>query len=212
MVKEMLGVTEIGEMLDVEPKTVSIWRQRYADFPEPDVRVHGTAGWDPRRIDEIRAWMARRPGRGRKPVSAEHMEEVPTEHTQEALRRIFVFRFMRPDDFAWAPVSFPGVQYDEDGLLRDGMQAKATQHLLQVITDNGYALVFDDPERDPATVLHHILWDRWTSDEADQGQFIGRLFNERGQIYQGCTAFDAARYTLQRLATAGGRMCWIHQA
>ena len=130
MVKEMLGVTEIGEMLDVEPKTVSIWRQRYADFPEPDVRVHGTAGWDPRRIDEIRAWMARRPGRGRKPVSAEHMEEVPTEHTQEALRRIFVFRFMRPDDFAWAPVSFPGVQYDEDGLLRDGMQAKATQPCL----------------------------------------------------------------------------------
>ncbi|MEV0721124.1 hypothetical protein AB0H87_41925, partial [Asanoa sp. NPDC050611] len=31
------------------------------------------------------------------------------------------FRFMRPDDFAWAPIDFPGIAY-EDGRLADGMQ------------------------------------------------------------------------------------------
>lgn len=39
--------------------------------------------------------MSRRPGRRRK--------TVPTQHAQEALRRIFVYEFMRPDDFAWGP-------------------------------------------------------------------------------------------------------------
>jgi len=29
---------------------------------------------------------------------------------------------------------------------------------------------------------------------------MGRLFDDHGQIYRGCTAFDAAQYTLQRLA------------
>lgn len=53
-------------------------------------------------------------------------------------------------------------------------------------------------------VMHHVLWDKWTEDEVREHQFIGRLFNERGQIYHGCTAFDAANYTLQRLAAVGG--------
>src|SRR5580700_2497206 len=93
MVKKMLGVGDIAEMVGVEPKTVSIWRLRYADFPEPDVEVGDAAGWDPRRSEEIRTWMGRRPGRGRKPSST---PDVP-----EALRRIFVYKFMCPDDFAW---------------------------------------------------------------------------------------------------------------
>jgi hypothetical protein len=50
-------------------------------------------------------------------------------------------------------------------------------------------------------VVQHILWDKWTVDEIGGHQFIGRLFNERGQIYRGCTAFDAANYTLQRLVS-----------
>ncbi len=203
MVKKMLGVADIAAMVGVEPKTVSIWRLRYAGFPEPDVEVGETAGWDPRRAEEIRTWMSRRPGRGRK--------TVPTPHVQEALRRVFVYRFMRPDDFAWAPIDFPGVQYDGDGVLGEGMQAKATTHLIEAIRQQGYDLVFGDPETDPATAMHHILWDKWTEGEIGEHQFIGRLFNERGQIYRGCTAFDAATYTIQRLAAMGGEVCSIHQ-
>ncbi len=199
----MLGVTDIAAMCGVEPKTVSIWRQRYPGFPEPDVTVGETAGWVPQRAEEIRAWMSRRPGRGRK--------TPPEPHVQEALRRIFIYQFMRPDDFAWAPIDFPGIRYDDDGVLADGMQAKATAHLIDAIRQRGYELVFDDPATDPAPVMHHILWDRWTEDEIGERQFIGRLFNERGQIYQGCTAFEAAAYTLQRLVVLGGEIRSVHE-
>jgi hypothetical protein len=198
VVKKLLGVTDIAALCGVEPKTVSIWRLRYADFPEPDVTVGETAGWDPGRAEEIRAWMNRRPGRGRK--------APPDPHVQEALRQVFVYNFMRPDDFAWAPISFPGARYDDDGVLADGMQAKATVHFVDVIQRQGYEIVFDDPAADPVALMHHILWDKWTEDEIGEHQFIGRLFNERGQIYRGCTAFDAANYTLQRLAALDGEI------
>jgi hypothetical protein len=46
--------------------------------------------------------------------------------------------FMRPDDFARAPIDLPGVQYDDDGVLGDGMQAKATAHLIDTIRQQGY--------------------------------------------------------------------------
>jgi hypothetical protein len=203
VVKKLLGVGDIATMCGVEPKTVSIWRLRYADFPEPDVTVGETAGWDPGRAKEITAWMGRRPGRGRK--------TPPAPHVQEALRRVFVYNFMQPDDFAWAPIDFPGVRYDDDGVLAGGMQAKATAHLIEATRQQGYELVFDDPATDPMAVVQHILWDRWTEDEIGEHQFIGRLFNERGQIYRGCTAFDAANYTLQRLAAHGGKIRSAHQ-
>jgi hypothetical protein len=196
VVKKLLGVADIAAMCGVEAKTVSIWRLRYADFPEPDVAVGEIAGWDPVRAEEIRTWMGRRPGRGRK--------TPPAPHVQEALRRVFVYNFMRPDDFAWAPIDFPGARYDDDGVLSDGMQARATAHLVDAIRQQGYELVFDNPATDPVAVMHHILWDKWTDDEIGEHQFIGRLFNERGQIYRGCTAFDAANYTLQRLAALDG--------
>ena len=141
---------------------------------------------------------SRRPGRGRK--------APPAPHVQEALRRVFVYNFMCPDDFAWAPIAFPGARYDDDGVLADGMQAKATAHLINVIRRQGYELVFDNPATDPMAVMHHILWDKWTEDEVGEHEFIGRLFNERGQIYRGCTAFDAANYTLQRLAALDGEL------
>jgi hypothetical protein len=198
VVKKLLGVADIAAMCGVESKTVSIWRLRYADFPEPDVTVGETAGWDPGRAEEIRTWMSRRPGRGRK--------APPAPHVQEALRTVFVYHFMRPDDFAWAPIAFPGAQYDDDGMLTGAMQARATAHLIDVIRQHGYELIFDDPATDQQAAMHHILWDKWTEDEIGEHQFIGRLFNERGQIYRGCTAFDAAKYTLQRLAALGGEM------
>lgn len=202
MTRKMLGVTDIAAMCGVEPKTVSMWRLRYPDFPEPDVTVGETAGWDPRRAEEIKSWMSRRPGRGRK--------TDPEPHVLEAVRRIFVYQFMRPDDFAWAPIQFPGVQYDNDGALADGMQAKATAHLIDAIRRQGYELIFGNPAVDPVTVMQHMLWDRWTEDEIGEHEFTGRLFDEHGQIYRGCTAFDAATYTLQRLAACGGEIQSIH--
>jgi hypothetical protein len=129
VVKKLLGVADIAAMCGVEPKTISIWRLQYADFPEPDITVGETAGWDPGRAAEIKTWMGRRPGRGRKPP--------PAPHVQEALRQVFVYNFMRPDDFAWAPIAFPGARYDDDGVLADGMQAKATAHLVGAIRQHG---------------------------------------------------------------------------
>lgn len=128
----------------------------------------------------------------------------------DGLRQVFVHQFMRPDDFAWAPIDFPGAEYDEDGLLAPGIQAKATMHLTGVIRGQGYEIVFDDPGTDVIKAMHHILWDKWSEDEIGQHQFIGRLFDDRGQIYRGCTAFDAARYTLQRLAALDGELRSAH--
>jgi len=197
MVKEMLSVADIAAMFDVEPKTVSMWRLRYAEFPEPDVVVGGMAGWDPDRAAEIRVWESRRPGQGRRAMLAEHV--------QETLRRTFVFRFMRPDDFAWAPIDFPGIEY-EDGRLVDGMQAKAAEHLIGALRDQGYEIVFQDTATDRTQAMQHVLWDRWTAAEVGENEFLGPLFDEYGRIYRGCTAFDAAAYTLQRLAAIGGEI------
>lgn len=194
----MLGVADIAAMFGVEPKTVSMWRLRYPDFPEPDVSVGDLAGWDPGRAEELRVWASRRPGRGRRTATAEHVQEV--------LRRVLVYKFMRPDDFAWAPIDFPGVEYDQDGLLANGMQARAAAHLVDAIRGKGYEITFDDPGTDVAEAIRRILWDKWSEDEIGEHQFIGRLFDDRGQIYRGCTAFEAARYTIQRLAALGGEL------
>jgi hypothetical protein len=197
MVKEMLGVADIAAMFDVEPKTVSMWRLRYPEFPEPDVVVGGMVGWDPDRAEEIRVWESRRPGRGRRSLLVEHI--------QETLRRTFVFRFMRPDDFAWAPIDFPGIEY-EDGRLADGMQAKAAEYLIGELRDQGYEIVFQDTATDVTQALQHVLWDRWTAAEVGDNEFLGQLFDDYGRIYRGCTAFDAASYTMQRLAALGGEI------
>jgi hypothetical protein len=202
VVTTLIGVADIAALFGVEPKTVSMWRLRYPDFPEPDVSIGDAAGWDPGRAEEIRAWASRRPGRGRR--------AVPGEHVRETLRRVFVYQFMRPDDFAWAPINFPGAEYDKDGVLAQGMQAKAAAHLVGAIRGQGYEIIFEDPGTDVTEAMHHILWDRWSEDEIGEQQFIGRLFDDRGQIYHGCTAFDAASYTLQRLAALGGELRSAH--
>lgn len=203
MVKEMLSVADIAAMFNVEPKTVSMWRLRYAEFPEPDVIVGGMAGWDPERAEEIRVWESRRPGQGRRAMLAEHV--------QETLRRTFVFRFMRPDDFASAPIDFPGVKY-EDGRLADGMQAKAAAHLIDALREQGCEIVFQDPAVDATQAMRRVLWDRWTEAEVGEREFLGRLFDDHGRITHGCTAFDAAAYTLQRLAVLGGEIRAMHGA
>lgn len=56
--------------------------------------------------------------------------------------------------------------------------------------------MFDDPATDVPDAMQHVLWDRWTEDEIGEHKFIGRLFDDRDQIYRGCTAFDAANCTL----------------
>jgi hypothetical protein len=84
---------------------------------------------------------------------------------QETLRRVFVYNFMRPDDFAWAPIAFPGARYDDDGVLPDAMRAKATAHLINVIRRQGYELVFDNPATHPMAAMHRILCGNWTEDE-----------------------------------------------
>ncbi|SNS98057.1 hypothetical protein SAMN05421812_102608 [Asanoa hainanensis] len=193
MVKEMLSVGDIAAMFGVEAKTVSMWRLRYAEFPEPDVIVGGMAGWDPDRAQELRVWESRRPGQGRRALMAEHVQEV--------LRRTFVFQFMRPRDFASAPIDFPGVVY-EDGVLADGMEVKAAEHLIGVLHDQGYELVHTDAVQ----AMRRVLFDRWSPDEVGEREFIGRLFDDHGRIYHGCTAFDAAEYTLRRLAALGGEL------
>jgi hypothetical protein len=63
----------------------------------------------------------------------------------------------------------------------------------------------------PPEAMRRILWDKWSEDDIGEHQFIGRLFDDRGQIYRGCTAFDAARYTLQRLAALGGELRSVHK-
>jgi hypothetical protein len=201
VVKEMLSVTDIAALFGVEPKTVSMWRLRYPDFPEPDVTIGGTAGWDPGRAEEIQVWESRRPGQGRR--------ATPAEHVQEALRRTFIYKFMRPDDIASAPISFPGIKY-EDGRLAIGMKAEAAAHLIEALRGQGYEIVFQDPAADLLQVMQHILWDRWTPAEVGEHEFIGQLFDDHGRIYHGCTAFDAASYTLQRLAVLGGEMRSAH--
>ncbi|MEU4645162.1 hypothetical protein [Micromonospora sp. NPDC023814] len=203
MVREMLSVADIAAMFGVEPKTVSMWRLRYPEFPEPDVVVGGMAGWDPERAEEIRVWESRRPGQGRRAMLAEHI--------QETLRRTFIFRFMRPDDFAWAPIDFPGIEY-EDGRLADGMQAKAAEHLIGALRDQGYEIVFQDSATDVTEAVRHVLWDRWTAAEVGENEFIGQLFDDYGRIYRGCTAFDAASYTLQRLAALGGEIRSVRES
>ena len=99
-----------------------------------------------------------------------------------------------------------------DGLLVDGMQAKAAAHLVGAIRGLGYEIGFEGPGAGVTEAIRHIVWAKWSKDEIGEHQFIGRLFGELGRIYGGCTAFDASRYTLRRLAAVGGKLCSGHQS
>jgi hypothetical protein len=90
---------------------------------------------------------------------------MPAEHVRETLRRTFIYKFMGPDDIASAPVSFPGIKY-EDGRLANGMKAEAAAHLIEALRGQGYELLFPDPAADVLQAMQHILWDRWTPAES----------------------------------------------
>jgi len=137
--------------------------------------------------------------------SSEHMRTVTPTHARESLRRVFIWNFMRPDKPAMTPIQFPGLEYSHDGTLNDAMKAKAAEHLIDVLRNNGYFVEIDD-DLDATAALHHVLWDRWTKDEIGNGRFTGCLFNDYGVIYQGCNADDAAGYTVERLAALGGEL------
>jgi hypothetical protein len=133
---------------------------------------------------------------------SENMRTVTTAHARESLRRAFIWDFMRSDMPAMTPIQLPGLEYDTHGILTDAMKAKATGHLIDVLRGNGYVIETGE-DIDATAALHHALWDRWTKDEIGNGRFTGCLFDEHGTIYRGCTADDAASYTVERLAALG---------
>jgi hypothetical protein len=59
-----LGVTSIGAWFGVTAATVSKWRNRYDNCPEPDAEIEQTPGWLPSRRAEWEKWHAGRPGQG----------------------------------------------------------------------------------------------------------------------------------------------------
>ncbi len=131
------------------------------------------------------------------------MRTLPTELATGYLDRAIRHNFLRPDKMAWYPIDFPGIEYDDEGNLSPAMQARGTQHLIEVLNSQGCLIRFSDGT-DLSSAVHHVLWDQWTKDEIGNGRFTGRLFNDQGLIYQGCTADRAARYTLERITALGG--------
>lgn len=149
-------------------------------------------------LEEYRAQRERKDG--------DTMHTVTSEHARNYLRIAFTHNFMRPDQPAWpTPIWFPGINYSADGTLSGDMKAKGTEHLLGVLRDHGYVIRMS-AETDVRSALHHALWDQWTKEEAGNGRFTGRLFDDLGRIYQGCTALDAANYTVERLTVLGGEL------
>lgn len=135
----------------------------------------------------------------------ESMHAVTSEHAKDYLRTAFIYNFMQPDQTAQAPIWFPGVEYRADGTLADDMKARGTEHFRTVLRDNGYVIKMH-AGIDERSALHHVLWDQWTKEEAGNGRFTGRLFDDYGRIYLGCTANDAANYAVERLAALGGEL------
>jgi hypothetical protein len=69
-IKEYLSMADIAEAEGVDVATVSKWRDRFADFPAPDIRLGRRGqwpGWDESRLPEISAWRENRHGQGGRP-------------------------------------------------------------------------------------------------------------------------------------------------
>jgi hypothetical protein len=144
--------------------------------------------------------------RSRREQEGNDMPAVTSEQARNYLYIAFANTFLRPDKPAQAPIWFPGIEYGTDGTLSDRMKAEATRHLLRVLRDHGYVITLRSGT-DVEAALHHVLWDKWTKEEAGNGRFTGRLFGDYGEIYQGDTADDAANHTVERLAVLGGSLC-----
>ena len=52
-VEGLVGVNEIGVMLTVHPRTVTQWRLRDINFPEPDLTLSGSPIW---KTETVRSW------------------------------------------------------------------------------------------------------------------------------------------------------------
>lgn len=141
----------------------------------------------------------------RQKEDSDTMRTVTTEHARDYLRTAFTYNFMQPEKTAQAPVWFPGIEYRTDGTLTDDTKARGTEHFRTILRDNGYVIRMT-AGKDESSVLHHIMWDQWTKEEAGNGRFTGRLFDDYGRIYFGCTPYDAANYTVERLVTLGGEL------
>lgn len=131
------------------------------------------------------------------------MSSVSMEQVKNHLRTLFAHKFMRLNDTAYAPINFPGVKYNDDGTLSHDMKAKGTSYLMGLLLDSGFSVEMADGS-DPGKALHKALWDKWTVEEVGHGRFIGQLFDDKGRIYRGCLANDAARYTVERLMLQQG--------
>lgn len=136
---------------------------------------------------------------------ADTMRIVTSEHARTCLRTVFTYNFMRPDQAAWAPIWFPGIEYSSTGTLSEEMKSRGTEHFLGVLRENGYVLRLSKGD-DAHAALHHVLWKQWTKEEAGNGRFTGRLFDDHGRIYHGCTAMDVANYAVARLTELGGEL------
>lgn len=60
----LVGVTELAEKAGVKPHTVTIWRDRHADFPAPAIELAAGPIWSWRDVEPwVTAQKAKAPGR-----------------------------------------------------------------------------------------------------------------------------------------------------
>lgn len=71
----ILNRAAVGALIGVTEKTISEYRLRYSNtvlpFPKPSGYFGRSPYWFASRADEIRAWAAKRPGRGN-PIDRQH--------------------------------------------------------------------------------------------------------------------------------------------
>lgn len=57
----LVGVTEIAEKAGVKPQTVTVWRQRHTDFPEPAAELANGPIWF---WSDLEEWVERQKNKG----------------------------------------------------------------------------------------------------------------------------------------------------
>jgi hypothetical protein len=53
LAEHLVGPAEIGDLLQVEPNTINVWKVRHPDFPQPVRRLKTGDVWD---VREVRSW------------------------------------------------------------------------------------------------------------------------------------------------------------
>jgi hypothetical protein len=129
------------------PEQLRDWLLDYASRHERPVRAVVTEALEEYRVRHER--------------EADNMRTVTTAHARDYLQRAFTYNSMRPDQMAGVPIRSPGIAYSPDGTLTDSMKARATEHLIGVLRDNGY-LIRSGTGTDATAALHHVLWANYT--------------------------------------------------